>query len=181
MLSTVNRQKEIYNKDFNWTITIPENFETVTPDVREKMEKRGVSAIEDTYGEKVENKAKSIFIFNSGQSNYFESNYQPFDPKIDGDYLDACKKVNEIVYETFNAQMPPETKIDTATAAETIDNLEFLVYKVKITLPNNAVMNFLAYSRLFGKKEFSVNILYADEEKGKKMKEAWLSSKFSKK
>src|SRR5690242_19727729 len=71
-------KKELYYKDFNWTITIPENFEKVAPEVREKMEERGVSAIEDTYGGKVENKAKSIFIFSSGQTNYFESNYQPF-------------------------------------------------------------------------------------------------------
>jgi hypothetical protein len=36
------------------------------------------------------------------------------------------------------------------------------------------------YSRLFGKREFTVNIMYIDESLGQQMKAAWLNSKFAK-
>lgn len=41
-------------------------------------------------------------------------------------------------------------------------------------------MNVLMYSRLFDKKEFTVNIMYVDNKKGQLMLEAWKKSKFTK-
>ena len=35
------------------------------------------------------------------------------------------------------------------------------------------------YSRLFDKKEFSVNIIFIDEKKGQLMLESWRNSTFS--
>ena len=63
---------------------------------------------------------------------------------------------------------------------EKIDNLEFQVFKMKIEYPNKMVLNLLMYSRLFGKKEFTVNIMYVDNKKGQLMTEAWKNSKFLK-
>jgi hypothetical protein len=40
-------------------------------------------------------------------------------------------------------------------------------------------MNVLMYSRLIDDQDFSVNIMYTDEEKGKKMLEAWQTSRFA--
>ncbi len=36
------------------------------------------------------------------------------------------------------------------------------------------------FSRLFNKKEFSVNIMYVDAKKGAQMLDAWRNSKFGK-
>ncbi len=88
--------KEIYNKDFKWSITIPENFQNVSAEEWTKMQDKGAAAVEKTYDEKVINQAKTIFVFKSDQLNYFESNYQPFDFKTDGNYLESCKNVNNI-------------------------------------------------------------------------------------
>lgn len=110
-------KKEIYNKDFNWTITIPENFESVSAEEWEKMQNKGADAIEKTYNEEIVNQAKVIFVFKRGQLNYFESNYQPFDTAIDGDYLESCKNVNNILYETFVTQIPG-IKIDSISIVE---------------------------------------------------------------
>ncbi len=172
-------KKEIYNHDFNWTITIPENFQNVSAEEWAKLQNKGAEAIEKTYEEKVINQSKTIFVFKSDQFNYFESNYQPFDISIDGDYLESCKNVNDILYETFKAQMP-NIKIDTTKAVEKIDNLEFQTFKMKIEYPNKMVLNVLMYSRLFDKKEFTVNIMYVDNKKGQLMLEAWKKSKFTK-
>jgi hypothetical protein len=172
-------KKEFYNKDFNWRIIIPENFQNVSAEEWTKMQNKGADAIEQTYDEKVINQAKTIFVFKSDQLNYFESNSQPFDTEIDGDYLASCKNVNNILYETFKTQIP-DIKIDSISTIEKIDNLEFQTFKMKLEYPNKVKMNVLMYSRLFGKEEFSVNIMYVDNKKGEQMLESWRKSKFSK-
>jgi len=169
-------ENKINNKDFDWTITIPKNFDNVTAEQWTKMQNKGIEAIEKTYDTIVENNAKTIFVFKSDQFNYFESNYQPYDTS-DGDYLEIFKEVNGILYGTFEAQMP-NAKLDSISSTEKISGLTFQVFKVTITFPNKMIMDFLMYSRLFGEKEFTVNIMTVDKEKQKLLLEAWRNSKF---
>ncbi|WP_300570410.1 hypothetical protein [Flavobacterium sp.] len=176
---TKTKKKEIFNKDFNWTITIPENFETVTPEQWMRLQNKGTDAIEKTYGEKIENNAKTIFVFRNDQFNYFESNYQPFDSLKDGSYDESFKEVNKMLYGTFEAQMP-EAKLDSISSKETINGLTFNKFKTTIYFPNKMVMDFLIYSRLFDKREFTVNIMTVDKEKQKILLDAWKNSKFEK-
>jgi len=173
------QKQVIYNKDFNWTITIPENFESLKAEQWEKMQNKGAEAIEKTFDGEVINQAKTIFVFKSDQMNYFESNYQPFDTKTDGNFVESFKNVGDILYQTFVAQMP-DTKIDTTYTTEKIDNLVFQTYKISLTYPNKMVLNVFMFTRLFDKKEFTVNIMYVDKLKGEKMLDCWRKSKFSK-
>ena len=106
------------------------------------------------------------------------ADYQPFDTEFDN-YIESCEAVNEMLYETFRAQMP-DAKIDTTRTVENIDNLEFQTIKFKIEYPNKMVMNMLMFSRLFGDKEFTVNIMYMDQLKGEQMLDSWKKSKFAK-
>ena len=174
---TKTEAKTLYNKDFKWTITIPENFTNVNPREWTRMQNDGIDAIEDTYEEEVINQSELIFVFKNGDLNYLESNHQPFDVAIDGDYLESCKAVNEIIYGTFEAQMPG-AKIDSISSVEEIGDLDFQTFKMKIDYPNGLSLHSLMYSRLFDTKEFSVNIVYEDEIQGRKMLEAWASSIF---
>ncbi len=172
-------KKEIYNKDFNWTITIPENFENVSSEDWKEIQNKGADAIEKTYDGEVINQAKTIFVFKSDHLNYFESNYQPFDTATDGNYLESCMNVYNVLYETFKTQMP-DVKIDTTRSVERIDNLEFQAFKMKVEYPNEMILNLMMFSRLFDKKEFSVNIMYVDQLKGEQMLASWKNSKFTK-
>lgn len=176
---TKTEKKKIYNKDFKWTITIPSGFDTVSADKWAKMQNRGADAIEKTYEEKVENNAKSIFVFQSDQFNYFESNYQPFDSSEDGNYLESFRGVNNILYGTFEAQMEG-AKLDSSSSTTIISGLTFQTFKVAITFPNKMVMNWLMFSRLFGKREFTVNIMTVDKQKEKELLDSWINSKFGK-
>ena len=171
-------KNEYYNGEFKWNIVIPENFQYVNSEEQKRLQKKGKDAVEKTFGEEVINQSKNIFAFNNGKFNYFDSSYQPFDTEIDGDYKTTCKGVNSIVYETINTQMPG-SKIDTLFTKEIINNLEFQKFNLRVSLPNGIVMNMIMYSRLFDKKELSVNIIYVDEKKGKLMLEAWRNSTFS--
>jgi len=177
---TQSKKKEVYNKDFNWTITIPENFDTVSVKEWTRLQNKGLDAVEKTYEGKVENIAKTIFVFKNDQLNYFEANYQPFDSTTDGNYLENFRNVNDILYGTFKAQMP-DAKLDSASSTEVISGFTFQTFKVTIYFPNKMIMEFWMYSRLFGKREFTVNILTVDKQKQKALFDAWKNSKFGQK
>lgn len=175
--SQKSAEREIFNADFKWSITIPKNFENVSGEEWSKLQNKGKIAIEDTYGEEIINNSKIIFVFKSDDLNYFESNYQPFDPS-DGDYLATCENVNLVLYETFKAQMP-NAKIERRTTTEIVDQLEFQKFETEVEYPNKMVLHLLMYSRLFDEKEFSVNIMFVDKAKGAEMLDSWKKSKFS--
>ena len=174
---TQSKNKELFNKDFNWTIAIPENFNAVSPQELANLQQKGTAAIEKTYDGTVENNAEPIFVFRSDQFNYFESNYQPFDSSKDPDYVKSFRNVNNILYNTFKAQMP-DAKLDSSSSTTVISGLTFQTFHVSITFPNKMVMTWLMYSRLFDKNEFTVNIMTTDKQKEKELLNCWLSSKF---
>jgi len=168
-----------HNNDFNWSIPIPKGFEKVADSSWAKMQDKGAAAIESTYDAKVDNQAKTIFVFKSDQFNYFESNYQPFDTAKDGNYQDVYKNVNDILYGTLKAQMPT-AQLDSSYGRENVGGKDFNVFSLDAHINPQFTLHILMYSRLFGKKEFSVNIMYVDPEKGKALLEAWRSSSFDK-
>ena len=169
--------KEFFNRDFKWKIQIPKGFESVPAEEWLKLQNRGADAIEKTYDAKVENKSTTIFVFVSDQLNYFESNYQTFDDKTYGSYLESFRDVNNILYGTFEAQMP-NAILDSASSRETIDGRLFYTFQLVITIPDKIVMEFLMYSRLFGDREFTVNIMTVNKEKQRILLKAWRNSKF---
>lgn len=177
--SQKSKTNEVYNKEFKWTIVIPENFESVSSEEWLRLQNKGLDAFEETTGQEVTNQAKTLFVFKSDQLHYLEANSQPFDVAKDGSYLESCKNVNDILYQTLKSQMP-DAKIEKSTYKETIDGLEFETFKVKVEYPNKMVMNILMYSRLFGKKELAINIMYVDNSKGEIMLNSWRNSKFHK-
>jgi hypothetical protein len=176
---TNTEKKRVHNKDFKWTINIPAGFDTVSAEKWAKMQNRGADAIEKTYDGKVENNAKTIFVFQNDRFNYFESNYQPFDISKDGNYLENFREVNNILYGTFEAQMKG-AKLDSSSSTQTINGLVFQTFKVVITFPNKMVMNWQMFSRLFNKKELTINIMTVDRQKEKELLDCWLNSTFDK-
>lgn len=176
--SQSSSKNEYYNGEFKWNIVIPENFQYVNSEEQKRLQEKGEDAIEKTYGQEITNQSIHIFAFNNGKFNYFDSSYQPFDTEIDGDYITTCKGVNNILYETMSTQLKG-AEIDTISSTEIIDKLEFQTFNLKVKLPNGINMNMIMYSRLFDKKELSVNIIFIDEKKGQLMLESWRNSTFS--
>ncbi|HEU4471693.1 MAG TPA: hypothetical protein VFR58_11450 [Flavisolibacter sp.] len=167
--------KDFYNKEFGWSVDIPEGFDSVPPAQWAKMQNKGANAIENTYDVDVENNARQIFVFNSDQFNYFEANWQPADSSGE-DYAELFRSVNDMVYHSFEVQMP-QAKLDSAYGQEKIDGLEFQTFSIGMKI-GDMNMRLHMFSRLFGKKEFTVNIMTVDGEKEKRLLEAWRRSEF---
>src|SRR5688572_22063965 len=125
----------LYNKEFNWTITIPAGFESISPEEWKKMQNKGAEAIKKTYDVEVENNSNTIFVFKSDQFNYFQSEYELFDSSSGESYSELIRNTNEVIYETFEAQMP-DASLDSASFEEIIDGKLFQVFKIKMKFPN---------------------------------------------
>ncbi len=174
-----NPEKVIVNDDFKWTIKIPAGFDFVDAQEQSRVQNKGLDAVEDATGMEVDNQAKTIFMYRSDETNNIEANYQPFDEAIDGDFIESNKMVEDIVYETFVSQMPG-AEVDTTRSVAIIDGLDFQKFSTKIVYPNKMVMHLDMYSRLFDKRQLTINIIYTDEEKGEALNHAWERSKFAK-
>ncbi|WP_298790102.1 hypothetical protein [uncultured Allomuricauda sp.] len=169
--------KTLKIEEFNWTINIPENFEPINQNEWNKTLKKGMDAIENTLEEEVDNQAVTIFSYKNGQFNNFEANWQPFDVEIDGDYLETYSEVNSMIYQTFKTQIP-DAKLDSISSIQKVNGLEFQRFDISIDFPNGIKMKTIGFSRLFDKKEFTMNITSVDEKIGSKMLDAFLNSKF---
>ncbi len=72
----------------------------------------------------------------------------------------------------------PHVATESQSSQETIGGLAFQKFSIKLDMSSEITMHILMYSRLFDNKEFTVNIMYVDQEQGNKMLKAWLDSKF---
>jgi hypothetical protein len=171
---------EYYSKEFNWRVTIPAGFQSVPDTSWQKMKNRGTAAIEQTAGATVEDHSKTLFVFQLDQFDYFESNYQSFDPEKEGDYRANNKSACDLICQTFQRQVP-SARMDSSYSTELISGLRFVVFSLDIHLSEQATFHMRMYGRPFAEKRlFTVTILYLDPAKGKPMLDAWRKSTFPK-
>jgi len=174
----ITKIKKFYNKEFNWTINIPPNFDTVSAQEWAKLHNKGTEAYEKTYNHNIKtNEATVLFALKNGTSNIFTALSEPFDSKREGSYTKFCKKVDDELYHTLTTQLPHAT-IDSAIVKTLISNLNFNVFILRAHLSNGLYYSIYSFSRLFGQKEFSVNIMFIDNIKGDIMLDAWKRSTF---
>lgn len=170
---------KLHKPEFNLTIHIPDGFERVSTEEWAKFQNKGKAAIENTTGAEIENRSKTLFVFRNGNFNYLESNYQPFNVSTDGDYAASCKATSQLLYKTFESQIP-NVQLDSATTTQVIDQLSFRRFDINMTLPNGMVLRSSLYNRLFGNRDFTVSIMYVDEKQGQLMHNAWQGATFNK-
>ena len=152
-------------------------MKTVNADEWAKLKERGLFSKKGEING--EGNRKLICAFNNDEFNTFEAIYIPFDPEVEGNFIEKSKPLIDKMYKAFVTRMPSYA-VDTLTSIEQIDNLDFYVLKVHITDPDNKTLDMLTYSRLFDKQLFTLNISYIDEEIGQKMLDAWKNSTFEK-
>lgn len=163
--------------EFKWTVVVPENFQPVNQEDWNKELQKGMDLLEDTYDEEIENQSVTLFIYKNGQFNTFEANWQPYDVQVDGDYMETYADVNKVIYKAFEEQLVG-TKLDSLTTVQDVSGLQFNRFDVALDFPNGMKLKAISFSRLFDKKELTLNITYIDEKLGEKVMEAFLNSKF---
>ena len=170
-----NEDNTFFSPEFNWHIQIPPGFEKMDPASWDLQ--KGIQDSLQVDSLVLANAPKTILAFKSNDYNYFESNWQPYNSTVRGDYSDHCQAVAKQLYHTFAEQIP-DAKIDTASSVQSIGALEFKKFVLKMTLPNGVTLSSHMFSRLFDDKEFSANLFYVNDEQGSLLMEAWLYCRF---
>lgn len=165
-------QNTIYNKDFNWTITIPKDFKKATISQKERdLVKKAVEKAGNVKFTK--SNSIKIFAFRLDTLNYLDSSYQILDSHVIDNYKKEVKNMNNLLFKTLRGNSP-NSKLDSISSTEKIDDLTFTKFHLII----NDKINMIVYKRLFGKKDLTFNILYNDPKKGLEILQAFKNSRF---
>lgn len=170
---TESNLKTIHVKEFEWTVTIPENF---TPEKEAEWGKIIEKSI-DFHGEDILNQEATIFAYQNNKFNKFDAVWQPYDAEICGDYLELNAEANQVMYKMYESQIP-KANFDSITKTQIISKLEFKRFDVEIDVPDVFHMEIIRFYRLFGNKQFNMYITVIDEKIGEKMLAAFLQSEF---
>ena len=171
------KNRKFFIKEFNWAIEVPEGLNYVSTGDIKKLKAKGMKLLENTYGDEVEDKTRTLFFIESGKFNKFEANTQFFDESVDGSYTETNNEIKKLLVNTFSQNMS-NIKIDSLSSKVIIDNLEFFKFDLKVTFPNELVLYTAMFNRLFDKKELSCSIIYSNKEIGTKMLKSFTCSKF---
>tara|TARA_R110002073_G_scaffold89852_1_gene212382 strand:- start:7741 stop:8319 length:579 start_codon:yes stop_codon:yes gene_type:complete len=171
------KNRQFFIEEFNWTLVAPEGFKYTSAKEVKKIRGRGMEILKDTYGDEVEDRTINLFFIENGKLNKFEANFQPFDETVDGNYSEANKELNELMVNAFTVNLD-DIKIDTISSKEKIDKLDFHLFKIKVTYPNNMVLHTYMFNRLFEKKDLTCTIIFIDEKLGLEMLNSFKKSKF---
>ena len=168
------------SQEIGWTIEIPEGWTVIDKEKIKKTREKGLEAIEETMGEKVNYSGlKNLISFQKDQFNIFQSSSEPFDVGYEGQWEENNAALKEVLYTTYLNQ---GIKSDSsATTIEKIDGLEFKRYSFTIYSPQGEViLKQILFSRLINGFDFGVNINYNNDEDRDELLRVFRNSKFKK-
>lgn len=168
-------------KPLGWTIELPKGYSLISEEEGQRVQDKGVKMIEATYDTDLEDVLEpttTLFMLKNGPTNYMEANLQAFDPAKDGDFNEVNREVSGIILQTFKDQMPKAAKVEMSVSNEVVGGKKFFVAHYIIMLPGSIKLDMFMYSRLFAKKNLTINIMYLDNEQGKILMNSLRSSVF---
>jgi hypothetical protein len=148
-------------KEVGWSLTLPPQFSVIDSSKTAALNQRGKKLIEESNDIKADFSGTKTLITAMKGNNYFNSTITPFGPK-DGDYNTSCKKVKDLIFNTFVNKIP-NAKIDSSSTAETVGGLEFDKFHIVITMHDKVLFNMFLLSKLYKGFDFGISYLYLDE------------------
>ncbi len=152
-------------------------FDSVSTAEWDRLKNVGRKATLKNTSIKVMPSYKTILVYKKPKFNCIDLSYKIIDSTNIEDYINNQKIAANTIYETFEVQLPNST-IDTSFYDEKISGLLFHVFKMTINISENKVVELLSYNRIFGDKDFNLNISSTDKENQKLLIDAWRNSKF---
>lgn len=166
-----NSATEIYNENFKWRITIPENYSS-QPMAAQEM---GTRLIEQAYNQEANIVAIPVFNYMKGKYTKLQAQYIELDSVKD--FITKFNEANIIVEKTFKYHRP-KSKYKTQYSTKIISGLEFKTFKMTIHSEDNTITVFQNFSRLFGNKKLDIIIVYQDQISGNELMKTLETSQF---
>jgi hypothetical protein len=167
---------QIYIENFNWSFTIPQDFERVSTNMRKESQNKGVKLIKSAYpNKKVNIVAENLFHFKNGKYNTLQAQYSELDSTQS--FMEEFNKANEIVVNSFKNKRA-NSKIITERETLIIDNLEFQVFTLKTDNGSDNNFTFTVYSRMFDNKHLQIITVSNEKNKSEQIRNCIVNSVF---
>ena len=171
---------KIVDKSTGFQIVLPPNFSRLSESEKSKKLNQGKDKIDELFESDIDlSGVGEAQLFKVDETNYFIFSVQDFDPKVDGDYLDAINKTNSMVIDAYKKAYP-DKEMTYKTISEKVDGVKFIKFILTMKLSERTTMNVINYNKLFGTKDFIASIIFTNMENGRKMEEAFRNAKFKK-
>ncbi|MNX94054.1 hypothetical protein D3C86_1262710 [compost metagenome] len=169
---------QCHSKEIGWTITVPEGYTVSETEDLDRIQEKGKELMENSLGGEIDmSGVKHLANFAKNQFNQFQSNIEPFDTAVDGNWNAHDHMLKEFIYDTYTQQ---GIHIDSSvTETVTISGKQFQHYTFTVYGPDKQViLRQEIFGALLNGYSFGVNINYNDSTAYKEMLQAWKSSGF---
>lgn len=151
------------DKTFNWTITIPDDYEKGNTKNDPALIKR----------------EHPIVAFKRDEKNYFLANYENYSGDVRS--VDLKMRLKDFLLLKDIGHVYPKGQMGNyAVGTENISGLDFRKSQIAITENGKTVATAVIFSRPFKDKIFIALVIYEDEDYGKAMLDLFVQSTFKK-
>ncbi|KMQ59465.1 hypothetical protein ACM46_20455 [Chryseobacterium angstadtii] len=179
IISCNRKEIQIVDKAIGFSMNLPGGFQKLDQRETDQAINLGKEKFKKIYNADLDISNLKPNIFEKDRDNYFVLNIKDYNPQIEGDYSQAVYESNIQLYNTYRQNFTG-AKIDTLTAHEKIDQIDFTKFSVSIDIPNKAKMQVVSYTSFIKNKDFTASVVYLDEEIGNEMINALKKAKFKK-
>lgn len=172
--------KTYQDKETGWTAEYPTTWKEMTKEEIAKLEGRGLTAMEETIGDKMILTHKNLLWLKKDPFNSFTSNSDPYDTIENGPYKTNQELVNQTLIDTYKSQ---NLQFDVKFGSSKIDGLEFTTMETIIYTPDRSkvIMTQVIYDRLIKSSlSLTLNINYNNEKDKEILLKIISSSKLAK-
>lgn len=172
--------KQFFFPQVGWTIIAnPTKF--ADSSLFNSITRKANSAMNDTYGTDIDlaKEVHSLFTIIDGNYNLFGSTINLFDSSIFPTWELSYLASKQMILNVLENQSPALKILDTLSGYEIIDGLRFEKFYMKTFYPSQSLtMNTYWFYRKQNQYDFSINISFTDDEKGKLFLEILRKSRF---
>lgn len=172
--------KQLFFPELGWTIKLdPSKFADTIQ--FQSIAQKANKAINQTYNTDLDliNAVHPLFTIVDGNYNLFASTINAFDSTLFNTWQQSYAASKKLIIDVLNNQAGIKI-IDTLSGREMIDGLRFETFRMKTLYPDKKIiMTTYWFYRKQNQYDFSVNISFTDEQKGKMFLDIFRNSKFT--
>jgi hypothetical protein len=176
--------KNFHFKEYNMKIKIPIDFKSANEKEIKKFYNTGIR-IGEKHGHEMDSIQNNLLFLNKGEFSSIKIKYTSVSDEVIKDYQNQWRKLNRITFDILNKEKIPESKIDTTSRIEMINDINFYVFETNIELldlkNNKTNFKILRYSAPLKNLDFVINAGYVNQIDEEKILESIKSIKISKK
>ncbi|KGK30671.1 hypothetical protein [Cellulophaga sp. E6(2014)] len=171
--------KTFHAPEIGWTINLIDGWDIESARKVDQDIHEGLALIENS-GESVYVSGKEIglFVLRSDEITKFQATIIPFEETYENEWNDKYPQIKDVIYPIVAYQ---GVQVDSTSSKETIDNIAFEVFNIKLSQNGSTLMEQNMYRTYIKGYDFIINMSHNSINDKKAMLATLRASKFDKK